>query len=324
MASALSPPEPLPETSAAIPDSGIPAWFLKKRARQEAGESLEATEPVVSGDSPPEEIETALDLPRVRPRRKIVIRTDAPPEEERPWRERILLWVFSSAAAGYLISTLVHSVVLLGLSFIAFRGVPGLGGVNTLIASTDKEEQIAPFENVAELNFDVAGGKTEQLTELVPQQVETLLEPRDLLTPQPDSAIVPKDHGQGQGEGNEAGNGIALGGGFKMPASGKAVQKGSFVAWTVPEDPAPGEAYQIVVQVALPGNRRMRMGDITGTVVGTDGYHQKISKYNKFTRYITQANQVVVIVPGARELVRDVIEVKSQMLHEEQTLEIVF
>jgi hypothetical protein len=105
-----------------------------------------------------------------------------------------------------------------------------------------------------------------------------------------------------------------------------AVTKGSFSAWTVPEDPEPGMPYRIVIQVRLPDKIDVyRPADLRGMVIGTDGYRQSI--------YIRKREPVPVVdntvqfelrVPGASKLVRDTIRVESRILREKQVLEIVF
>jgi hypothetical protein len=114
---------------------------------------------------------------------------------------------------------------------------------------------------------------------------------------------------------------------FAKPASGKAVTKGNFTAWTVPEDPAPGEDYRLVIQIKLPKKlRRYPLWDLMGRIVGTDGYIQEFPEYDRtYLPVKDHQAQLVVLVPGAERLVRDTIEVRSlKILKEKQTLNIEF
>ena len=111
--------------------------------------------------------------------------------------------------------------------------------------------------------------------------------------------------------------------GFKMPAGARVVEKGSFTAWTVPEDPAPGSDYKIIIQIKYrDASQKLLEGDISGSVTGSDTYRFEISPLN--SGIIPKASQVVVNIPGAKAGVRDTIEVKSAILMESQRLEIVF
>lgn len=132
---------------------------------------------------------------------------------------------------------------------------------------------------------------------------------------------------------------------FKLPASGLAVTKGSFTAWTVPENPTPGQNYKIIIEVLLPAKlTRYRITDLTGEVTGTDKYRQKIpfdirvpsasfvtstSPPTRVTRdtvvdVVKNKVQFAIDVPGAARLVKDTIEISSRRLREKQQLVLVF
>ena len=126
------------------------------------------------------------------------------------------------------------------------------------------------------------------------------------------------------GEGTGGGKGDGNGPQFAMPS--KAVTKGSFTVWTVPEDPLPGQNYKIIIQVKLPDRvTRYRRSDLTGTVIGTDGYRQFIPGVKRGWLPVREnLAQMDIFVPAAASLVRDKIMVRSKILKEEQNLEIVF
>ena len=133
---------------------------------------------------------------------------------------------------------------------------------------------------------------------------------------------------------------------FQMPSEAKVVRKGSFTVWTVPEDPEPTDKfYVIVIQIKLPGNvRRYRVSDLDGIVIGTDRYRQvlpwdrsnpdfaKTMRNGKlvvvhsrsFLPIKDHQVQLLIYVPPAEKLVRDRIEIRSRVLKEQHTLEIVF
>lgn len=140
----------------------------------------------------------------------------------------------------------------------------------------------------------------------------------------------------------------ASGGGvlLKIPESGLAVTKGSFTAFTIPAQPQPRQAYSIVIEIRLPSSDKVyRVSDLSGKVVGSDGYTQKLpwdSRAAGASGYPVEGGaikrldsktvldvvrnrvQIIIRVPGGAQLVRDVITVRSRKLKEEQELELVF
>ena len=109
-----------------------------------------------------------------------------------------------------------------------------------------------------------------------------------------------------------------------------AITKGSFTVWTEPEDPAPYEDYNVIVQVKLDsGISSYSKSDLTGNLVGTDGYTQILGKYALFDslkHYPSKgyARLTTSTVPGSYENVRDDITITSKILNETQTISIVF
>lgn len=127
-----------------------------------------------------------------------------------------------------------------------------------------------------------------------------------------------------EGTGEKDSNLGEIGLNVAVPAS--AITKGSFTVWTDPEVPIPGHAYEIVIQVKLPPHvKSYRLRDLTGTVRGTDRYFKAINFKPNERRTVSEGVvQVRIGIPGAAELVRDTIHVRSAILKEEQTIEIVF
>jgi len=117
---------------------------------------------------------------------------------------------------------------------------------------------------------------------------------------------------------------------IKLPKN--TIVKGSFRVWTIPADPAPMEAYAIYIDVKLPSNTvNYSRQDLSGQVVGTDGYVQTIGrdaglwgeKFQRFESFQGHAT-LIISVPGAVNLVKDTINIHSTLLNESQNIEIVF
>jgi hypothetical protein len=108
----------------------------------------------------------------------------------------------------------------------------------------------------------------------------------------------------------------------------QAVTKGSFTVWTEPEDPMPGQQYKIMIQVKLNNElKRYPCRDLSGSIVGSDGYRDFFGGPTEPGYLPVKDNSVhyeALIVPGAAELVKDIINVESKILKEKQTIELVF
>lgn len=162
--------------------------------------------------------------------------------------------------------------------------------------------------------------------------------------------------GIGIGGPGHGGSGGGSGTGFlNLPRN--SVQAGSFAAWTTPQgvdnvarrfkppgdpgdSPQPGELYHITIQIKLPPNRKTySLSDLSGEVIGTDKYRQKIPqgvyivgpdkklvKPPRTGKIDVKKNvvEIIVVVPGAARLVEDTIHVESQLLKESQTLTLKF
>ncbi len=133
---------------------------------------------------------------------------------------------------------------------------------------------------------------------------------------------------------------------LRIPESGLAVTKGSFTAFTIPAAPQPLQRYSIIIEIRLPDDvKRYRVADLTGEVRGTDNYKQNLPwdsdsplasgyptaggkvihlKRSSVLEVENNRVQIIIQVPGARKLVKDVITIKSRQLREEQELELVF
>lgn len=264
-------------------------------------------------------------------------------EEQEPldwrkdWKKLIVLWLVSNASCGYGVSLIVHTVLLAAMSAIVYHSMDDNDAISMII--TDADAMPVEFTEIMDLQIEPAGSTQNQLPLL--QQI-----------PLPDATSdfnVNPFEAAGQTAGNDGDAGSSGGGlGFKfnMPEGGKVVSKGSFSAWTVPEDPEPRKDYMIVIRIRLPEKTRLyRISDLSGKVEGSDFYVQhlpfdpnrrdlaarterggQVVKLRSSDRLRVIKNHVQIMIPvkGAASLVRDTIEVKSRMLKEDQKLEIVF
>jgi hypothetical protein len=118
-----------------------------------------------------------------------------------------------------------------------------------------------------------------------------------------------------------------------------AITKGSFTVWTVPADPTVMQNYQIVIEVKLPQiSGSYQRADLSGRVIGTDSYTQSLADGGGLgglpsifgniggDDFVHTGNKarLTVWVPGAAQLVQDTIQVRSEVLQEDQTITIVF
>lgn len=106
-----------------------------------------------------------------------------------------------------------------------------------------------------------------------------------------------------------------------------AITKGRFTVWTDPEDPEPAQRYRIVIEVKVSEKlEKYPRCDLSGSILGTDGYVQNFGGPTEHGFYAVKDQKVRlhVAVPGASPLVKDVIQVKSKRLDEEQRIELEF
>ena len=180
----------------------------------------------------------------------------------------------------------------------------------------------------------------------------------------------------GSDEGSGAADLAGAVGGYLLREPGNAVKAGRFTAFSRPiivtgvgnkireefgepgDAPLAGQAYFIVIQIQVdPRRKTYLIGDLIGSVVGTDGYTQKIpdgmyilddkgqpqelnpvepinpeqptkrpkpAKPIKPVKVVNGVVQLLMRVPGAKSEVRDNITLKSKMLREEQNLQLIF
>lgn len=205
------------------------------------------------------------------------------------------------------------------------------------LGDEDILDDAAAFEFIADISdqFEKPTSSLEQLAaELQRSENGTLLTAQDDVW----KSIL----GSEENDPDEDGNGVLL----KVPESGLAVTKGSFTAFTIPANPKPRDVYSIVIEVRLPDDvKEYRVSDLVGEVRGSDKYVQKIPydkdapsaagfqskgegfkvlKDSTVLEVFKNRVQIIVKVPGAARLVKDVIRIRSRKLKEAQELTLVF
>ena len=259
--------------------------------------------------------------------------------DQAPLERQIPLWgewltaLAGGSATGYTISAFIHGILFAGLSIVVGPGgSEGSSGIDTQLSISDSREiligGIEQYENETRLNLErgstpeSAIDRSKEISEsdLTETGVEEYL--KGLKN---EFRIMPlQGLGSRKVEDSQRGDDQSVSvGGFALPGSGKFVTKGSFTAWTIPEDPQPNENYLIIIQVKLPPKyQSLPLNDVTGDVEGTDGYRLRINAYT--SKYLHKTKQVVLRIPGAESKIRDTIRVHSQILKESQELLIEF
>ncbi len=286
------------ESSKPSPDAGQrPAWLPSPKKAVQSEAPKKPVPPVPNRSAKPQS------LPAHGGKRALVVNTQ--PEEDLPWQEQVVRWIQGEGGAGFGISVLVHVVLLLVLSLL-------------VLATPRQEDLITTLEESPEA--DVAAIQdveiVEPIEDFVPQVKNPEFDPAPLSAPDIGigtiaSSLLDKP-----------------GGGLDIQIPKQAVTKGSFTVWTVPEDPAPGQQYVIMIRVKLNDRvKRYPRSDMAGNILGTDGYKNYFGGPTEPGYLPINENSVQVqacIVPGASQLVKDVITVESKILKEKQVIEIVF
>ena len=266
-------------------------------------------------------------------------------ESDEPEMGPVVAALTSASAVSFFSSATFHLLTFLTVAVVA----PWLG-LDWLLPTEEIQPPLqaplgdedilgdqAAFEFVADISdqFEKPTSSLEQLAaELQRSENGTLLTAQD--------EVWKSLLGSKENDPDEDGSGVLL----KVPESGLAVTKGSFTAFTIPANPKPREVYSIVIEVRLPDDvKEFRVSDLVGEVRGSDKYVQKIP-YDKDAPYaagypvenagikvLTSSTvlnveknrvQIIVKVPGAARMVKDVIKIRSRKLKEEQELTLVF
>jgi hypothetical protein len=301
-----------------------------------------------SGTRPPESRRSTARRRSKQPSPPTIVVADETPDEL-TWQEWIARRCSGDEGAALGMSLVLH-LLLMALLAIVIIGQARSGPIVTTVLPYDGDDNFVLSEPLdTELTEVEVDGGLEQF------QLPDML--ADESRPITDALFA------GAGAGESEGIGAAdVAAGVQRFVPKNAVRAGSFTAWTTPtfghpdrgeyytrrfgepdpqpgDSPRPGQPYYITIQIKVPeGRRRFPIRDVTGTITGTDGYQQRLPEHTyvldrdgKPTRprggsipVIDGAVQFIVFVPGARDLVKDTIEVSSELLDEEQTLELVF
>jgi hypothetical protein len=274
-----------------------PAWMKSRDARQKPGSSESRASRSVAVVTEPE---STSDEPKKR------------------WS-----WFGVEFGWGLVVSTLLHVTALGALSVLVFRHetkpvvmIQGIAGIH----GGDSSELDLPGDSA--LDEELASAAATPI-EFIDLSAVTSFDPTKFGPAAPVGGALGGDgNGEGTGFGGDGSGGMA--GNVRVPST--AITKGSFTVWTDPEDPRPGQKYDIVIQIKVPTTiTSYRLRDLTGTVKGTDTYFKAI-KFKSTERKAVKDGvvQVRVDIPGAAQLVRDTIQIRSAVLKEEQTIQIVF
>ncbi len=252
------------------------------------------------------------------------IKVDEEEEEEEDWQHRLRYWIAGFAAAGYGISLIVHTVLLIVLAMILLPGIVGDGDGMTTASIGQEKDSLELFDGI-DSAFDEE--PAEEATQ-EPEEEQLVVEPPPVELGQL-SATLPRESipvpaiGDGSGKSKTS---LGGGGPVAVGVGGNAVTAGSFTVWTIPEDPLPFQNYQIVIQIKMKDNRKTYpINDVSGRVIGTDTYTQEIPGGRRGVLPVVNKHvRFSVYVPGAANLVEDTILIRSQLLNESQSIKIVF
>ena len=243
-------------------------------------------------------------------------------------------------------SFVFHVVVLSLMAIPIYRAANPGSVISTTVTEADPEPNLISTNIDVDTLLappDISGGGSDNMDQLLTAIGEI---PQDAF-----NSMVLDNKNATKGDSTEPGQDGGLTG-IRIKEPKNAVKAGSFTVFTLPiaqafrekvepgQAPRPGQDYFIVVQLAMPRNRSIYpLRDLTGVIVGTDGYRQKVpegafimgEKQQFLPAPVTQAIpvvdgvvQVFIRVPGADRLVQDKIHVSSRLLREKQDLEIIF
>lgn len=282
------------------PAPARPGWLAKRSAvTKPSTETARATTPVALVQPLPEPSRPRPTTLGAWPRYLWLCLSDW-------WRGLYLGW-------GLLSSLVFHGTLLLILALIVFKANDKVGLlVNGAFSEfQDGDDFEVPLDTRLDTSF---GDKTAnaQFSAATVVDSDSMASVDDLLA-------------GGAGDGDQVGDGESdLMKGIKAPEW--AVVQGSFTVWTEPKDPMPRKPYDIIIQIKLPSTvKQYKLTDLSGFVEGTDGY-RKLIKYKTTDRARVKEGiaQIAVRIPGGALLVKDVIDIRSRLLKEQQRIEIEF
>lgn len=274
-----------------------PAWFQARQRRQ--GPDASAANGASPAPPPP----------------PLVVVDES--HRSRLWKRIVLAVSMVNLGWGVITSGVLHGIAMVVLGVMVFHHQTD--GRFQIDGAFDGPPEEAILDSKMELEV---GGPTAKLEFVAATDATGDLDTLATVSDHIAGAINGTQDGTGDGgEGNGVNSLSSL-----MTAPAKAITRGSFTVWTKPEDPVPGLPYYIIIQVKLPTEvKGYRLRDLRGFVRGTDGFQKPIAFKSTDRRAVVDGLvQVQIFIPGAQQLVRDTINVRSDLLKEEQTIEIVF
>ncbi len=283
--------------------------------------------------------------PPAHPMNQPAVQADFPPKPlaRSSWLRRAL----GEEGTGFLTSFLLHLICLLLLSIPFLPPRSRLGGIPAIVVTTDlpKSRQ----HELESIDMDVVPSlDTKEDQPRIGEMFADAKAHSDLLTP----SLLDQPTLKHNNEANTtSGEDTSSASTRQIPEN--AVVAGHFAAWWIPKAerygeqvkpgqlPRVGQDYRIIVQLQIPeGRKSLRITDLSGEIVGSDGYKQRIPDrawiYNAQGKLVPVRGhprlkvidgtiQIVFKVPGAgKQDVRDTITVRSKLLDEEQTLTLIF
>ena len=266
------------------------------------------------------------------------------------WREFLL----GPQGKSFSISFVVHAVLLAILAVPLTQSLSRdieLESIIEVVEGTEGSDTLGEFIDAPVLQT----GKSLGIEDFQPPQFD---EGTAAFSMPANGALSDSAGTSGSDEGDGSADLAGAVGGYLLREPGNAVKAGRFTAFSRPiivsgigsqkreefgepgDAPLDGQAYFIVIQIKVdPRRKTYLIGDLIGSVVGTDGYTQKVPegmfilddkglpvevKRSKPIKVVDSTVQLLMRVPGAKSEVRDNIYLKSKMLKEEQNLQLIF
>lgn len=247
---------------------------------------------------------------------------------------------------GYVMSFILHLALMIALTITVVVSVEPASPAPITVVTELPEE---PLDENVPVEFSLAPDNGDDAPLPGPMVVTGRIADESHLLPSLAAAFSPSG---ADGKESTAGPATPSGTPFELPKN--AVQAGSFAAWWTPKVerygekvepgqlPREGQDYRIYVQVLVPKeHKRYKVDDLSGEIVGSDGYRQPIpdrawtvdDKGNLVravgaNRYLNIRNGVAEIVfkveAASKAGVRDTILIRSRLLEEEQQMTLEF
>lgn len=276
--------------------------------------------------------------------------------ERIPLHHQIWRHLNGEEGAGYVISLVVHAILLALLSIPIIAQLDRPEYFTTTVREESDETVVVdePIDTVVPLPVSASAGgdPLAKLPDVDLAPINTELQDLDLSDME-------------QAEGLDTAGGIdGTSGGKRVAQPKNAVKAGNFSVWPWPvvspsgtvvstnkirqnrflgepgSFPKPREDYLIVIRIKVPGDRKsISIRDFTGTVVGTDNYQQIIPdgcyyftatgklmpvRVRPSIPVIDGEAELIVRVPGAAAFVEDTINIHSNILDEDQEIKLIF